>query len=291
MKAPELHDLCGYVRPGQATACIPFRATPGAEAGLDVVLTVTLHVACATCDAQSEPYMTVSMATVASRARADGWRTLDGQTLCADCYTERALHRLAPQARSQVLQPSDLNYHRGKSGSGARRGVVVTGRVVGQTPQGDELIEEFVSVNGVMQRETIARSYLERVTMPITADEARQENPHLFTMVKEWVRKQITQALDVQECAERLAEYAFYQHRTRPETIRATGLFIRYPDGSGVAEVFFMERRKLQRHCVGQAFLEEHFAPVSLDEALRLDKSLISHLDQWVRRQQAAQAA
>lgn len=290
MRVSELHDLCGYVRPGQATARIPVRAGQVSDATLDLVLTVTLHVVCATCEAQSAPIVTVSPAKAVAQARGEGWRTLDGETLCAECYTERVLNRLPEETRSQVVQPSDLNYHRGKGG-GARKGVLVTGRVVGRTPQGEEMIEEFISVNGVVQRETIARSYLEQVTMPISAEEAHAENPHLFSMVKDWVRKQIYHAVDAQECAERLAAYRFYQQRTRPEHVRATGIFIRYSDGTGVAEMFYMERRKLRRYCVGQAFVDDHFAPLPFDEALRLDKTLVAHLEQWVRRQGEAQVA
>lgn len=291
MRTPQLHDLCHHVEPGQATARIPYRSGQGAEAVLNLVLTVSLHVVCAACPRQSEPFVTVFPAAVASRARAEGWRTLEGQTLCAECYTERAARLLPAAVRSRVTQPTDLSYHRGKGGNGSRGGLVVTGRVVGRTPKGDEMLEEFISVNGVVQRETIARSYLERVTMPISAEEAREENPHLFTMVKEWVRKQIYHAVDTQASAERLAEYTFYRHRTRPAHIRAAGVFIRWPDGSGVAEVFYMERRRMRRHCVGQSFLEEHFEPIAYDEALRLDKSLIVHLDQWAYRQQAVKAA
>lgn len=291
MRAPQLHDLCCYARPGEATARIPGLGGQAAEAPLDVMLTVTMHVVCAACGAQSEPHVTVSPAVVMTRARAAGWRAMEGQTLCAECYTERALDHLPSRARGKIVQPSDLSYHRGKSGNGARRGVLVTGRVVGHTPQGEEMIEEFISVNGVIQRETIARSYLERVATPISVDEARQENPHLFSLVKEWVRNQIYHAVDAQECAARLAEYTFYQHRTQPKHIRAAGVFLRYADGTGVAEIFYMERRKLQRHCVGQSFVDEHFVPLHIEEAMRLDRNLVIHLDQWVRRQKAGSAA
>jgi hypothetical protein len=284
---PELHDLCRHVGPGQATARFSHRAGFGDQATrLEIALEVTLRLACAGCDKASDPYVTVSPAALMARAQAEGWRPLDGKMLCDDCYTERAVAMLSAEAQSRVVKPTDLAYHRGKAGGG-RGGVLVTGRVVGRTPQGEEMLEEFVSVDGVLRTETIARSNLERVTTPISAEEARRENPHLFTVVKEWVRKQIYHEVDFQACAARLKDYTFYQHRSQPEHVRATGVFIRYPDGSGVAEIFYLEHRKLRRHCVGQTFVEDHFAPIPFDEALRLDKQLIARLDQWVRRQAA----
>ena len=75
--------------------------------------------------------------------------------------------------------------------------------------------------------------------------------------------------------------------RDAVDHVRATGVFIRYPDGTGVAEIFYLEHRKLRRHCVGQTFVEDQFEPIPFDEALRLDKQLIARLDQWVRRQAA----
>lgn len=288
MASHTLHDLCHDFTPGEATARILWQddEDEGEDARLHVTVTVTMHVACSGCPRRSESIVTLSPGEVFKRDLAAGWGMVDGETFCDDCYTRHALRSLPSGVQGHVTTPSDLRYHRGKTGAGARGRVFVTGRVVAQTAQGDDLIEEYVSVDGVLRRETIARSYLERVTTPISEQEARAENPHLFTLVKDWVRKQIGQAVDMQARAERLASYVFYQHREQPTHVRATGAVVFHPDGTGVAEIFYMEKRSLRRNCVGQAYIEEHFTALPFVEAERLDRTLVEHLDKWVRRQE-----